>query len=376
MTFRTNVITRWQQICVCFLCMLSTIIRLLPRQAALTSGPYSWIAALLSFIPLFLIYALSNRAFRNAGEEDGFAQLFIKSLGTKLGKAAVIIFTLWLIFYVSILLKNAADKYISSSYQGALPAFFIVIILALSMISLLGSFASLSKTAEAFFPLLALVMVLVFAMGIHDINSHNLPPLPPAHIPQMLSGVSTLAASQSVALYLGFMEGRVVHKEKRNAANLIFLIMMCATVCLLCLTTIGIFGSTLTGSLSFPFFVLVRNMSLFNVLDRVESAIIGLWVISDFILISTFMFIVVSNIRICAGLDQKSHEKAGALSMKDGRWIIWIVAAAVLTLSLCFFSNSFELAYFLNVTAPIVNSSLIFVLLPIILIIGIARKKL
>lgn len=376
MTFRTNVVTRWQQICVCFLCMLSTVIRLLPRQAALTSGPYSWIAVLLSFIPLVLIYALSNRAFRNAGEEDGFAQLFIKALGGKLGKAAVILFTLWLVFYLSILLKNAADKYISSSYQGTSPVFFIIIILALSTVSILGSFASLSKTAEAFFPLLALVMIIVLAMGVKDVNSHNLPPLPPAHITKMLSGIPTLVASQSVALYLGFLEGRVVHKEKRSGANLVFLIMMCLTICLLCITTIGIFGSELTGSLSFPFFVLVRNLSLFNLLDRVESAIIGLWVVSDFILISTFLFIVVSNIRICIGLDQKSHEKAGFFSMKDGRWINWIVVIAVLTLSLCLFSNSFELADFLNGTAPIVNGILIFALLPLILLIGIARKKL
>ena len=376
MTFRTNVITRWQQICVCFLCMLSTVIRLLPRQAALTSGPYSWIAALLSFIPLALIYALSNRAFKNAGEEDGFAQLFIRSLGGKLGKALVIVFTLWLIFYLSVMLKNTADKYISSSYQGASPVFFIVIILALSSVAILGSFASLSKTAEAFFPLLALVMVSVLAIGIKDIDTHNLPPLPPAHITKMLSGIPTLAASQSVALYLGFLEGRVVHKEKRNISNFVFLIMMCVTVCLLCLTTIGIFGSELTGALSFPFFVLVRNLSLFNVLDRVESAIIGLWVVSDFILISTFMFIVVSNIRICAGLDQKSHEKTGSFSLKDSRWIIWIVIAVVLALSLTLFPNSFELANFLNITAPIVNASLIFGLLPLILIIGIVRKKL
>lgn len=368
--------TRWQQLCLGFLCLLSLIIRMLPRQAAISAGPYAWISALLSIIPLALIFLLSDRAFKNAGPEEGFAQLFIRALGPGAGKGAILLFTVWLVFYLALVLHNASDRYISSTYQGAPPLFFILILLTMAMVAALNSFRALARTAEVFFPLLILAVALVLFIGLREMDPQNLPPISSSQVPEMLSGIPIITVVQSVSVYFGFLEGRVGQKEKRRGAGFLFILLLVTTVTLICAAVIGFLGTELTRKLSFPFFVMVRNLSLFNVAERIDAVVVGLWVVSDFMITSSLLFIIINNLRICFGLDPVSHESEKRLSFRNGRWITWLCGAVTLALSAVIFPSSFDLAAFFNRIVPLINAGFIFVLLPAILFIGLAKKKL
>lgn len=368
--------SRWQQLCLGFLCLLSLIIRMLPRQAAICAGPYAWMSALLSIVPLALIFLLSDRAFKNAGPEEGFAQLFIRSLGPGAGRGAVLLFTAWLILYLSLVLHNASDRYISSTYQGAPPLIFTLILLALAMVAALSSFRALARVAEVFFPLLILAVAVVFFIGLREMDPQNLPPICASQVPDMLSGIPIITVVQSVSIYFGFLEGRVGQKTKRRGTGLLFFLLLVTTVTLLCTAVIGFLGTELTKKLSFPFFVMVRNLSLFNVAERIDAIVVGLWVVSDFMIVSTLLFIIVNNFRVCFGLDPASHEKEKRLSLRNGRWITWACGAVVLVLAAVLFPSSFQLASVFNTIVPLINAIFIFVLLPTILFIGMARKKL
>ena len=48
--------------------------------------------------------------------------------------------------------------------------------------------------------------------------------------------------------------------------------------------TLGHFGPELTGRLTYPFFALVRNTSVFGITERIEALVTALWVFSDFVL--------------------------------------------------------------------------------------------
>lgn len=376
MSFRSHTVTRWQYICLSLIYMLYTTIRTLPRQAALSSGPYSWIAALLSFIPLALILLLTDRAFKNAGDGDGLGQIFIKALGNIAGKTVLVLLSLWLILYLAMTMKTMADKYISSSYVGSSPTFFVVLIFLLAFVAVLGRPPVLPRCAEAFFPLIALVMIALFSMGLREIDPHNLPPMPMSEAPDMLSGIPSLVAAQSVVVYLAFLEGQVTHKEKRRAAYFVMLTVMVVSNALLCLTVIGIFGCELTGRLSFAFFVMVRNLTAFNFMERIESVVIGLWVISDFVITASLIFIIASNLRLCFGYGGAEDGKVGAFCMKDGRWLYWAVGAVVLALAISLFSDFFELADLFNTVVPAGNLAAVFGVLPVTVGIGLLRKKL
>lgn len=207
------IISRYQMLSLGFLALLSPIIRLLPQQAVAIACSHAWLSALMTLVPLTLLFLLVFRFFKYALPNEGFGELFIRVLGKPVGKFAILLFTLWLIFYVAFALRSAADRYITSAYYNTAPAVFIIIMLALSLIPLLGRFKNLGRTAESLLPLLGLVLLLIFIFSFGDVDKHFLPPAAAAHFPSLLQGMPVVANVLSLALYIGFLEGRIAQKN-------------------------------------------------------------------------------------------------------------------------------------------------------------------
>lgn len=370
-----NTITRYQLLCLGFLALLSPIIRLLPQQVVAIAGAHAWLSGLLALLPTLLLLALVLRFLRSAQPSEGFGELFIRVLGRPLGISAIVLFTLWLLFYTAFALRSAADRYIACAYYNTSPAVFVVIMLLLALVPALGRFRALGRTAESLFPLLALVLIIVFAFSFGDVDPLMLYSPVAAYLPSLLEGVPLVANVFSLAVYIGFLEGRIENKASRKKTVMIWLGLMTAAVVLLCVLIVGCFGPELTARLNYPFFVMVRNISLFSFLERLDSVVLALWVISDFVLVSAMLFIVVSNLRLCFGYSQNSDAGEKTLSLKKGRWIIWLCAAALLALALLIAPDAKTLAMLSHRLVPTVNNAFTFGLLPLIIVIGLIRRK-
>ncbi|MEG1316229.1 MAG: GerAB/ArcD/ProY family transporter [Oscillospiraceae bacterium] len=368
-------ISRHQLFSLGFLGLLSPIIRLLPHQAVLLSGAGAWLSALLTAIPVGLVFLLSMRFFKFAMPNEGFAELFIRALGHLVGRGALLLFTLWLIFYTGFTLRSSADRYITTAYQNASPELFIIIMLALALIAALGTFPALARSAEVFFPLLLVVLVGIFAFSFQDVDFTYLPPVTTLGLPSVLLGILPVANVLSLSLNVGFLEGRVCEKKKRSRQVFLWLAAMTATVTVLCLVTVGIFGAELTGKLTYPFFVMIRNITVFNILERLEAVIMALWVITDFALVSTLLFICVNNLRVCFNYLPSTAEKSPLLKLKNGRFLIWICAGLSLLTALFIAPDSQTLSSLSRNIIPAINLAFNFALLPAIIAVGLIRKK-
>lgn len=368
-------ISRFQLLCLGFISLLSPIIRLLPQHAVELSGSAAWFSALLTLVPVGLLFLVLNKFFKNARPNEGYAELFIRVLGKGFGKAVIIIYSLWLMFYTAFGLCSSADRYVTAAYQHTSAAIFIIIMLLLALIPTLGRFKILCRTTESFFPLLVLVLLLVFGFAFQDVDLNFLPPPTVKELPKILSSIPTIANILSLAVYVGFLEGRIREKEKRMKTIFTWLLLMVITVILLCVTTVGSLGADITSKLCYPFFVMIRNISVFNFIERLESIVLALWVITDFAFISVLLFIVDNNLRIVFSYPATSAEGAKFLDFKNGRYLIWINAAIVLVIALLLSPNSFFIATLSKKIVPIINLIFTFGLLPLIVIIGMIRKR-
>ena len=61
--------------------------------------------------------------------------------------------------------------------------------------------------------------------------------------------------------------------------------------------------------------------------------------------------------------------------MKKGRWLIWLSTAIILVLALVMAPDTKSLAMLGHELVPIFNFAFIYCLLPLIIIIGLIRKK-
>lgn len=370
-----NMISRYQMLCLGFLAMLAPIIRLLPQQVVAKSGGFAWLSALIAIIPLTLLYLLVFRFLKYALPGEGFGELFLRALGKPLGKAAILLFTLWLMFYAGFALRTAADRYINSAYENTSPAIFIVIMLLLALIPLLGRFKNLGRTAESFFPLLILVLALVFAFAFGDVNLLVLPPPSAARLPKLLSGVPIVSIVLSLSVNIGFLEGRISQKRSRVKTAFVWLFLMLAVALLLCFEIVGCFGPELSAKLSYPFFTMVQNISILGILERLDPVVLAMWVIADFVLTSTLMFIIVNNLLLLFGFAPAAAEREKRLSMKNRRWLIWLTAAVILTLALIMAPDAESLIRLGHEIVPLFTLALNYGLLPLIILTGLIRKK-
>ncbi len=67
--------------------------------------------------------------------------------------------------------------------------------------------------------------------------------------------------------------------------------------------TIGTFGYSVVQRLPLPFLSMVKRMSVFKAIERTESVVVLLWVLADFVLLSTFTYVILDMIKSTFGLN-------------------------------------------------------------------------
>jgi len=97
--------------------------------------------------------------------------------------------------------------------------------------------------------------------------------------------------------------------------------------------TIGYFGQELTQELTLPFFSALKNVTLFRSIGRLESVFITLWTITDFVLITSFVYIIVNILKHISKIKKTEHIAAP-------------VMLAVFLLAMVIAKTSFELETF------------------------------
>ncbi|NCC67667.1 MAG: hypothetical protein EOM14_05655 [Clostridia bacterium] len=373
---KTQKISRYQMLCFGFLAVLSPLIRLLPRQLTLVAGDSAWISVVLGVIPAYVPMLLAVKVLRRANPDEGYGELFNRALGKPVGRIVTLLFALWLIFYISFSLRSGADRYIVTAYRHDSPVFFVIAMLLLSAIPLFGNLRSLARAAQFFFPLMMLVMVMVFVFATHDVELSYNAPLFGADYSAALSAAPFVTNVLALTVFFGFMEGSVADNAGLNRLAIVWVALMIATIMLLCLFSVGIFGAELVSNLDYTFFTIVRSISIFGLFERQESLVLAFWVISDFIFLSSLMYIVFTALKRAFGFPGPEKAADKLLDMKNGRFLLWVELAAVLAVSLLLPDDAGVFAVISQKIVPIVTFVLTVIVVPVVFSIGMLRKKL
>ncbi|MGI6014449.1 MAG: GerAB/ArcD/ProY family transporter [Oscillospiraceae bacterium] len=358
-----------------FVGLLSPIIRLLPRQIVMIAGNAAWIAPLVATIPALFLILFMDWFLKNRLPGEGLGDLFLRGLGNLFGRIALLIFTLWLLFYAGFTVRNGADRFIATVYPNSLPWSFIVVMLLLSLMAILGRLQVLARTARVFVPMLLIAFAMIFAFCIPDMDVKNLMPVSYLDIDDILLAVIPVMNTISVFVYTGFLSGYTDDKTPLIRTYFKWTVLILIIISLLVVTALGIFGPELVTRISHLFLVMIRGISVTNLLERIEAVVIALWVVTDFILVSTFLFVCIENFHLIFGIKRDKRTVGPRFSLKNGRWLIWLCFIIVSAVAILIAPSSFSLYWLSDALIPFTNLIFVFVFLPIVCIIGKLRKK-
>ena len=132
---------------------------------------------------------------------------------------------------------------------------------------------------------------------------------------------------------------------------------------LLCVTVVATFGAKLTAEMHFPFFVMIRCIRIFRLLERVEALVVAQWVTTDFLLLGALLQAATGELTLC-------FPKLGA---RRGAVALTCLALALLSGALCA-STSFSLRELSRTLVPVASASAAGVLV-LAFVVGLIRKK-
>ena len=312
---------------MCFVASLVAVTRLLPKAPAQAAGNAGWLAPLCA-LPLLLLFLACFCSFMKTRREgEGLGELILRRNGRIFGSTVLLIAAAYLLLSSGFILRTGAHRLNSTIYPAAGPWMFMLTMLALGTAAALGPVKALPRASRVFAPVLTAVMLLAVVFALGSIDTKNLFPLCDAtFFDVFLGSLSVVEIYGSVIWCAAVLEDRAPLESGRFSFFARWLVPVCLLLSAFCAVMIGIYGAALTARFSHPFFSMVRDVTLFKSLERLDALVAALWVLSDFVVFSMQLCAAAHLVRLVLG---HAPEKTDApmLDMKNGRLMIPLCAA-------------------------------------------------
>lgn len=353
-----------------FLAFLVPVMRIVPKFSARAAGPGAWLAPFVAFpFILLYIYFLSS-LLRGRNDGEGLGEMILRSGGKYFGKAVLFITGLFALFYCGFVLRSGADRYVSTIYPTGSPMPFVFISLILALIAALGQKKALVRFAKVFLPLLLFVLVLVLGFSFTTVDAGLLLPIAKGGaLPLLKAAFPILNVAVGMLAYSAFLETECQRERKRAKSYILWFIPVCLLFSAIIAAIVGNYGAPLTAELTHPFFTMIRDVTLFNTVERIEAFMVALWVFPDFIVATLMMTVAAHALRLCFGMNPNLGK-----GLKNGRWIIIADAVIIGAVAVLLPKDSAQMARLSELYVPFANLALTAVLYPLCFAVGKLRK--
>lgn len=369
-----NAYNRRQLMALAFVFSLAPVMRLIPKYTAQGAGSGSWLAPVIA-LPLILLYICFLSAFlKNRSAGEGMGEMIKRGAGNIAGGGALLLIAANAIFYCGFILRSGADRFVAEIYTAASPFPFVIVMLILGLIAALGPKKAIVRAAKIFAPILWAVLTLVLVFGLTTVKLSNLLPLTrDGALPLLRGAVPVVNVYLGVLVYASFFEGQCPIENRRARAWALWLLPVILLLTADGTAIVGNYGAALTSRLSYPFFTILRDVTIFNSIERIEAFVVALWVLPDFIVFAVALTSAVKCIQLA--FDLSPAEDAGMRDMKNGRWLIPVCAAAAVIVAVILPADARVMQYYSSRVVPALNLGVCLVILPLCYAVGKLRGR-
>lgn len=358
-----DLVTFRQYCAAAFIAMFSPVSRLLPHAALELAGISAWVGVLLAAPVLLGLVWVVERLLRVEGQSCGLSKALCLRLGRPVGKGLSLLYGLWLVVYAGFLLRSGAERLLSTVYTTGSLGFFLIAMLLVCLIASLGRVSSAVRSAAVLMLLFVGSLLLIYAMALPELRLRYLWPPDLLHPGRLARSAVPVMDVMSPWVGFSFLRGYVAPEPDSARKGMRRVLIQAAFVLLLMVTTVGILGPELALRHQFPFFVMIKDLSLFDVMERFEPVVVVLWVITDYTCLTMLLLSAAQALRDAVGAGER-------------RAYVPFCAGGVLACGFLLAPNAFRFARLSEQIVPAVNLSVVFLLMPFLLLLSGVVKKL
>ncbi|HPD01133.1 MAG TPA: endospore germination permease [Acetivibrio sp.] len=284
----------------------SPAIRLVPVIAAQTAQEAAWLAPIVAAVILFLNVLVWNRIYKKY-KNDSLMHIYSDIAGKFIGKLLSIIYFLWATLLVCVYVMYFAVRLVGSIYPDTNPSIFIISILVLVVYLLRYGLVTLARLNEIVFPMFAVTFLIIFIMLMPYLQVIFLGPVTYKSILPVINAGIGISGLSSYYTFLFVLGDKINNKESIKKIGIQTTIFILVNQILLIVMTLGSFSYSVIKRSQLPLLLAVKQISLFNTLEKIESVIVAGWVFSDFVLICFFSIIALKILKSLFGLSDERH---------------------------------------------------------------------
>ncbi len=278
-----------RQAFVVFILMLgSCSIRLVPSYIVDKANQAAWISIFFAAIAFIAYLLVMQKIF---GKEDKLS--FIQIIERILGKfAAKILGTLYFV-YISVVAavfirsfgeRMSAALSISTSY-----IVYIGILLVFLSFVMQYDIVVLARVSEILIFAVVVPYLIVCLLAMPGIKLSNFYPITYFDFLPVLQGSLCILSLWAFYICIFVFSNRIRDKKKLFLLGYKSILLLSFLTFFAIGIPLGIFGSA-TKELHSPFTASIQTISFFGSIERLESLIIAIWIMTDYVFISVFIF--------------------------------------------------------------------------------------
>lgn len=309
---------------------------------------------IIGFLPILLFIYLFN-------QEKTLNELITDTFGKIIGKI-INILLLIPIGIIGICSVYSICNFMVSQFLSDTPIIILYIIPSIVILyGIVKGIETISRTSLILY-IIALVLVLITVIGLApQIEIDNYKPILEKGITTPLKGslIFTLSDIIPVFIALSISKKNIVNKEKTTKHIIIFYTLAILIMFLNVFMTIGTLGIHLTDMYQYPEYLVLKQISFFNFLDRIENFVTIQWIFRTFILVSLVVYYIKNTIK------------------KDNNSIVipTIILTTIIILDLIIFKNNTMFNSFVSKIYPYSNLLLFALIILISLSVFIKNKR-
>lgn len=365
-------VSRRQFSAAAFAALLSPLLRVLPQAAVKLAGGGAWLSVVFAVPALALLAAVMGSLRRRLLPGESAAGLMLRVYGPVFGRLALALYAAWFLFYAGYVLRSGAERLAAAVYRESSPEPFVLVLLALCLVVSLGPMRAALRTAVILRTVLLAALVLAAAFSLSNIDWANVFPPRTSALSGIVLGAAPVATAGGTAALLTFLNGYTRPPDRPGVWLLPGMALYCVTAAGLCLTVTGTFGAALTTALSYPFFTMMRDVSVFTLAQRVEAVAVALWVLADFVLCVLLLRCAHEALRVALRLPEP--DGLSGTDLRGGRWLFLIEAAAIWLAARFIAPTGEALRVWAEVRIPAISDAYIYAGFPLLLLVAKLRK--
>lgn len=312
------------------------------------------IAYILGFIPILLFIYLFN-------QEKNINELIIDTFGKTIG--TIINYLLLIpIMIIGICSVYSISNFMVSQFLSDTPIIIIYVIPSLVILyGLIKGIEAISRTSL----ILYVIMLLLFAIAIFglvpQIEIDNYKPILENGLLNPLKGSIIFILSDIIPLFvmLSISKKNITNKEKTTKSIIFFYSISILIMFLNIAMTIGTLGIHLTNMYQYPEYMVLKQISLFDFLDRIENFVTIQWIFRTFMLVSMTVYYIQNTIK----------------KDNNSKILPAIILSTIILLDIIIFKNNTIFTNFAFKIYPYSNLALFIIIIFISIVVFIKNKR-